>query len=93
MGNIVQLGKNGIAGEINWRTVLDAQPGTYRASLSKIYLEREGFTTSVVGTFALNSLDETQIVVNWDEDTIPTNTVIVGPLTTKGTIDYIIDHT
>ena len=93
MGNIVQLGKNGIAGEINWRTVLDAQPGTYRASLSKIYLEREGFTTSVVGTFALNSLDETQIVVNWDEDTIPTNTVIVGPLTTKGTIDYIIDPT
>ena len=93
MGNIVQLGKNGIAGEINWREVLDTTPGQYRASLSKIYLERAGFSTSVVGTFALNTLDETQIVVNWDEDTIPTNTVIVGPLTTKGTIDYIIDPT
>jgi|TARA_B100001996_G_scaffold17245_2_gene14216 hypothetical protein len=93
MGNVVQLGKNGIAGEINWREVLESEPGMYRASLSKIYLERAGFTTSVVGTFALNTLDETQLIVNWDEDTIPTNTVLVGPLATKGTIDYIIDPT
>ena len=93
MGNVVQLGKNGIAGEINWREVLESEPGMYRASLSKIYLERTGFTTSVVGTFALNTLDETQLIVNWDEDTIPTNTVIVGPAMTKGTIDYIIDPT
>ena len=91
MNNIVQLGKNGIAGEINWREVLDSTPGMYRASLSKIFLDRAGFTAPVVGTFALNSLDETQIIVNWDEDTIPTNTVIVGPQATKGTIDYIID--
>ncbi len=91
INNVVQLGKNGIAGEIQWSTVLDAEPGIYRASLSKIYLDREGFTAPVVGTFAVNSLDETQIIVNWDEDTIPTNTVIVGPVTTKGTIDYIID--
>ena len=91
INNVVQLGKNGISGEINWREVLDSEPGTYRASLSKIYLDRVGFTSPVVGTFALNSLDETQIIVNWDEDTIPTNTVIVGPQVTKGTIDYIID--
>ena len=93
LGNIVQLGNNGVSGDINWREVLDAQPGQYRAGLSKIYLERAGFTTSVVGTFAINSLDETQITVNWDEDTIPTNTVLVGPLATKGTIDAIIDPT
>jgi hypothetical protein len=93
LGNIVQLGNNGVSGDINWREVLDAQPGQYRAGLSKIYLERAGFTTSVVGTFAINSLDETQITVNWDEDTIPTNTVLVGPLSTKGTIDAIIDPT
>ena len=93
MNNIVQLGKNGIAGEISWREVLETTPGVYRASLSKIYLDRVGFTNPVVGTFALNSLDETQIIVNWDEDTIPTNTVLVGPSSTKGTIDYIIDPT
>tara|TARA_B100000035_G_scaffold163433_1_gene139217 strand:- start:6308 stop:7762 length:1455 start_codon:yes stop_codon:yes gene_type:complete len=91
INNVVQLGKNGVSGDIQWSTVLDAEPGMYRASLSKIYLDREGFTAPVVGTFAVNSLDETQIIVNWDEDTIPTNTVIVGPQTTKGTIDYIID--
>jgi hypothetical protein len=91
INNVVQLGKNGVSGDIQWSTVLDAEPGIYRASLSKIYLDREGFTAPVVGTFAVNSLDETQIIVNWDEDTIPTNTVIVGPVSTKGTIDAIID--
>lgn len=48
----------------------------------------------VVGTFALNNLDETQIIVNWDEDTIPTNTVLGLPNSPqKGTIDAIIDPT
>ena len=91
---IVQLGKNGISGEINWREVLESEPGEYAAGLSKIYLNRIDLAAPVVGTFALNNLDETQIIVNWDEDTIPTNTVLGLPNSPqKGTIDAIIDPT
>ena len=90
--NIVVLGDKGIAGEINWRTVLDALPGQYIAGLSKIYLSRLDLG-SVIGTIALNELDETQLIVNWDTDTIPTNSIFDGPAVTKGTIDYIIDPT
>ena len=90
--NIVVLGDKGIAGELNWRIVLDVLPGEYIAGLSKIYLSRLDLG-SVIGTFALNELDETQLIVNWDTDTIPTNSVFDGPAITKGTIDYIIDPT
>ena len=90
--NIVVLGDKGIAGEINWRVVLEALPGEYIAGLSKIYLQRLDLG-NVVGTIALNDLDETQLIVNWDTDTIPTNSIFEGPAATKGTIDYIIDPT
>ena len=92
--NIVQLGKNGISGEINWREYLEVEPGEYRAGLSKIYLNRIDLAAPVVGTIALNDLDETQLIVNWDEDTIPTNTVMGLPNSPqKGTIEAIIDPT
>ena len=90
--NIAVLGDRGVAGEVNWRVVLDVLPGQYVAGLSKIYLNRLDLG-SVVGTIALNELDETQLIVNWDTDTIPTNSVFEGPAVTKGTIDYIIDPT
>ena len=90
--NIAVLGDKGIAGEINWRVILDALPGQYIAGLSKIYLNRLD-VGSVIGTIAHNELDETQLIVNWDTDTIPTNSIFEGPAATKGTIDYIIDPT
>jgi len=37
-------------------------------------------------------LNENQLIVNWDEDTIPTDTVFTG-VTTRGTVDFIIDPT
>ena len=90
--NIAVLGDKGVAGELNWRVVLDSLPGQYQAGLSKIYLNRLDIG-SVIGTIAHNELDETQLIVNWDTDTIPTNSVFDGPAVTKGTIDYIIDPT
>ena len=46
---------------------------------------------SLVGTFALNTLDETQPIVNWDMDTVPSNTILIGSGGPKGTINAIID--
>ena len=83
----VQLVKNGIVGEINWRGVLEATPGTYQAGISRIYATRIDTDTIITGTFALNELDENRLTVDWDLDSFPTNTVILG----RSSIDYIID--
>lgn len=92
MNNIVQLGKNGVIGGINWHEHIDALPGTYVASLSRIELDRQDFGSPVVGTFAINSLDESQIIVNWDVDTIPSNTILTSTAGhTAGTVNAIID--
>jgi len=44
----------------------------------------------MVGTFNVNPLDPTVIVVTFDQDTIPQNTTING-VSARGTIDAIID--
>ena len=90
LNNIVQIVDKGVIGTTNWRKVLDAYPGIYQAGISRILLERSDISSTVSGTFALNSLNENQLIVNWDADTIPTNTVING-VTNRGNVDYIVD--
>jgi hypothetical protein len=75
----------------NWQGVLDALPGTYRAGLSKIFLRRDDSKTPIVGYLTLNPLDETQLTVNWDIDTQPTNSTLVGPLRSDGNINAVVD--
>jgi len=60
---------------IDWRVILDQYPGMYKAGLSKLYiLQPSG--TEVSGTFAIDPTDGSIAVVNWDQDTYPTNTTI-----------------
>ena len=70
---------------VNWYHLLD-QYGKFHAGRSRIYLRKED-NTEVVGTASINPNDESLMIVNWDPDTFPTNTVING----RGTIDAIID--
>ena len=65
----------------------------YKAGLSKLQLNREGIDVPVVGTVALNESNPMQLLVTWDMDTIPTDTVIVGPQDTRGSVDFIVDPT
>jgi len=77
---------------INWRTVLDAYPGKYRAGATQIFLiQNDG--TEVSGTVAINSLDESILTVNWDPDTYPSNTDIISTArpNSPGTFDAIVD--
>lgn len=90
LNSIVQIVDRGVVGTTNWRLVLDVYPGVYQAGISRILLERSDISATVSGTFAVNSLNENQIIVNWDPDTIPTNTIING-VTNRGTVDYIVD--
>jgi len=64
-------------GVINWRKVIEAYPGTYTADLSEIRLRTN--TGFIVGTITLNPLNETEISINWDTDTLPTGDVLTGP--------------
>lgn len=77
---------------INWRTVLDAYPGKYRAGATQIFLiQNDG--TEVSGTVAINSLDESILTINWDSDTYPSNTDITSTArpNSPGTFDAIVD--
>ena len=77
---------------INWRTVLDAYPGKYRAGATQIFLiQNDG--TEVSGTVAINSLDESILTINWDSDTYPSNTDIASTArpNSPGTFDAIVD--
>ena len=98
MNNVAQLIDRGIAGSVRWTTLVEALPGEYRAGLSQLQLQRvtlpgETGGMSVNGTATINTLDESQLIINWDEDTIPTNTNLNSPSgrNNTGSIDFIID--
>lgn len=84
-----QLIARGIVGNVSWREIFEALPGTYRADVSRIYLTSIDNANTVTGTFTLNPFDEGKIEINFDTDTFPTDTVIAG----RTSIDYIIDPT
>ena len=83
----IQLYSNGIVGNKNWREVFEALPGIYAADVSRIYLTSTDNDSTVTGTFTLSPFDETKILLNWDTDSFPSDTVIDG----RTSIDYIIN--
>ena len=78
-----------IGGDLNWRILLDQYAGKFRAGSSQIFLKQPN-GNEIVGTIALNPLDETKLVINFDQDTYNTNTLIDG-IVTRGNVDAIIN--
>lgn len=60
---------------INWIALFSQTPGKYVAGSSQLYLTQPNGSL-VVGTFAVNSLNETILQVNWNPDTLTANTGI-----------------
>ena len=71
--------------DINWYKLLD-QYGQFRAGVSRIFLKKSD-GTEVVGVVSVHPSNDNILLVNWDPDTYPTNTIVSG----RGTIDAIID--
>lgn len=92
-GNNIKIIYRGSIGNRNWREVFDAEPGNYRTGISRIFLSNEDSDAVVTGTISLSPLDESILLVDWDEDSFPQDSVITGPSGDKTTIDYIIDPT
>ena len=88
-GDTVQLYSNGIVGNKNWREIFEALPGKYAADVSRVFFTSQDNSKTVTGTFTLSPFDETKILINWDTDSFPSDTVIAG----RTSIDFIIDPT
>ena len=88
-GDTAQLYSNGIVGNKNWREIFEALPGQYAADVSRIFFTSQDNANTVTGTFTLSPFEETKILINWDTDSFPSDTVIAG----RTSIDFIIDPT
>lgn len=77
---------------IDWNTITNLYGG-YNPGISKIYfLQPNG--NEIGGTFVINEIDPTFLLVTLDVDSKPSNTVIPGPARSNNqwtTIDAIID--
>lgn len=89
--SIARLGRNAArVGEINWYNVLEAEaPAKFQPGISQIRLKRAELLTPIIATFDIDQ-DTQKIVLDYDIDTLPSDTVIEG-VTDRGTIDYIIN--
>ena len=59
----------------DWNLLFDQYPGQYTAGSSMIYLLQPN-NTYVIGTIAVNPIDSTTLQVNWNPDTLTSNTGI-----------------
>lgn len=77
---------------IDWNTVLDIYGG-YNPGISKIYFTQSS-GNEIGGTFVINEVDPTYLLITLDVDARPSNTIIPGPARASNqltTVDAIID--
>ena len=93
LGNTAKIIHKGIVGNILWPTYFKAYPEIFESGITQLKLKRKDVTSEIAGTVAINSSDESELIVNWDEDSLPSDTVIKGPTGDANKIHYIIDPT
>jgi len=71
-----------------WPDIFARYPGKFIAGSTSIFL-RQADSSEVVGTVAINPLDETRLEVSWDKDTYPrTNGIDSNGLIERIDVDY-----
>jgi len=90
-----KLVRKGVVGAETWLGYLKSMPfdfeGTGTMNGTELRLLRTDWDTEIVGYVQVNPTDPTELVVNWDDDTLPADTVFHGPNGDRNKIDYIID--
>lgn len=71
---------------VSWFRLLDLYPGKFRAGLSQLRLSKSD-GNEIVAYISLDPTDDSRMVLNFDQDTVPENTVIQG----RGSVDAIIN--
>ena len=75
---------------ISWHVLLNLYPGEFQAGLTQLSLITPS-GTNIIAHISLDPVDDTQMSLNFDSDTIPGNTVITSNIDSRGTIDAIIN--
>jgi len=80
-------------GLITWREWIQrhAKPNCYIPNMTELKLYRNDYETEISGTISINPNDEYILDVNWDQDTLPSDTILTGPTGDKTKINYIIN--
>jgi hypothetical protein len=81
---IVNIGD--VENNTSWLRILDLYPGQFRAGLSQLRLSKDD-GSEIVAYISLDPTDESRMMLNFDNDTRPSDTVIAG----RSTIDAIIN--
>ena len=76
---------------ISWQDIVDQYPGKYVAGSSTLFLLQPN-GTEIVGTVAINPIDETVLTVTWDQDTLNTNTGIDSNGNIDGDPEYDVEN-
>lgn len=79
--------------DINWRVLVQQYPGIFRAGSSQIFLKQPN-GNEIIGSIAIYGQNETKLVINFDQDTYPTNWPLIVNAeggNERGTIDAIIN--
>lgn len=91
LNNVAQLVNRGY--DVNssyrpdsWMILLDLYPGKFRAGLSQLRLTKPD-GNEIVAQISLDPADDTKMMLNFDQDTVPGNTIIQG----RGTVDAIVN--
>lgn len=61
--------------EVDWQRLFDQYPGKFHAGSSRLYLQ-QSTGSFVIGTIAISPLNSTILQVNWNPDTLVSNTGI-----------------
>ena len=77
---------NNPASSAAWPAILDLYPGQFRAGLSQLRFTQSA-GNDIIAYISLDPTDDRLMVLNIDQDTVPTNTVIAG----RGTVDAIVN--
>jgi hypothetical protein len=90
-----KLVRKGVVGAETWFGYLKSMPfdfdGTGSLSGTEVRLLRTDWSTEIVGYVQINPSDNSELIINWDSDTLPSDTVFYGPNGDRNKIDYIID--
>ena len=81
---------NSSSNTANWYTLLNLYPGQFTAGLSQIRLTTPSGST-IVAHVSLDPNDDSRMVLTFNQDTIPGNTIITSSIDSRGTIDAIIN--
>ena len=91
LGNTAKLVGKGIVGAETWTGYIKSLPFDFNAGVTNLHLRRSDLDNEIVGTVTINPLDEFELSINWDTDTLPADTIMSGPSGNRNKIDYIIN--